>query len=93
MKKLFDLKKVDYLMIKGEKTKVTEAEVFQCKGKNNMLNVIVSKTGEIHMSKCANDMFVSNVMSVLQDSGVLEASLEYQHGGKENLLKYLATQK
>ena len=91
MKKLFDLKKVDYLMVKGVKTKVSEAEVFQCKGKKNRVNVIVSKTGEIHMTKCADQMFVSQVLSVLEDSGVLAASLEAQHGGKENLLKYLAS--
>ena len=89
----FSIKKVDYLTIKGVKTKVEEAEVFQCKGKSNMLNVIVSKSGEVHMSKCANNTFVSDVMFILEDSGVLEASLENQHGGKENLLKFLSNKK
>ena len=90
---MFDLKKVNYLMVKGVKTKVEDAEVFQFKGKQNRLDVIVSKTGEILMSKCANEMFVSIVMNFCQESGLLEASLEAQHGGKENLLKYLATAK
>jgi hypothetical protein len=88
---MFDLKKVNYLMVKGVKTKVEDAEIFQFKGKQNRLDVIVSKTGEILMSKCANEMFVSIVMNFCQESGLLEASLEYQHGGRENLLKYLDT--